>query len=100
MCEPSQFGKRGYCTVSCVVNVRLQFRYATKMDVFYMLLATVAAIANGTTLPLLELVFANVVNTFTNRAQEVCSYNFTALSLHYCPAGVVLTPSNLFTTAS
>ena len=66
MGEPSQFGQRRYRT-SCFVNVRLQFRYATKMDRFYMLL---------------ELVFINVVNTFTDRAQK-CVHTISMLSLQY-----------------
>ncbi|CAF0877178.1 unnamed protein product [Didymodactylos carnosus] len=51
------------------------FRYATRIDVFYYILATIAGLASGAAFPLLLLIFGNLTDTFTNP-----NYNFGNLT--------------------
>ncbi|CAF0812692.1 unnamed protein product [Didymodactylos carnosus] len=76
------------------VSLKQLFRFAKKFDVFYMILASFAAICHGAALPLLLLIFGNLVDIFTNRSFNLCTLNLTALSLTYCPSGIVLTSIN------
>ncbi|CAF0877399.1 unnamed protein product, partial [Didymodactylos carnosus] len=76
------------------VSFKELFRFAKKTDVFYMILATCAAICHGAALPLLLLIFGNLVDTFTDRSFNLCTLNLTALSLTYCPSGIILTSTN------
>ena len=64
-----------------------------------MLVATLAAMANGASLPLVLIIFGNLLNAFTDRTADLCSFNFTALSLQYCPSGVQLTATNFFSVS-
>ncbi len=75
-------------------------RYARSLDLLYMLIGTVAALCHGTAQPLLILIFGNLLQTFTSRASDLCSLNFTALSEQYCPSGVVLNSVNYYSMMS
>jgi hypothetical protein len=77
-----------------------QFRYAKPVDLLFMLIGMVAALGYGATLPLLILIFGNVIDLFTDRASSLCSLNFTALTEQRCPSGVELTSINLFSLIS
>ena len=75
-------------------------RYARPIDVLFMLIGTVAAICHGAAQPLLILIFGNLLQTFSSRASDLCSLNFTAISQQYCPAGVELNSVNLYSMMS
>nr|QNH67866.1 ATP-binding cassette transporter subfamily B member 1 X2 [Brachionus rotundiformis] len=49
-----------------VVSFFTLFRYATKLDIFFMVIGTIGALANGVTMPLMILVFTNIIDGFTN----------------------------------
>ncbi|CAF3666783.1 unnamed protein product [Adineta steineri] len=83
-----------------MISLRSLFRYARPVDVFYMLLGSAAATAHGAGWILLELIFGNLVNIFTNRVHSLCSLNISAISQEYCPPGVNLTLTNFFTSAT
>ncbi|CAF1466644.1 unnamed protein product [Adineta ricciae] len=82
------------------VSILNLFRYATLIDVLYILFATIAALGNGIAMPMLLLISGNLLNTFTNRTIQLCSLNFTMLSKDYCPLGVELTSINFYQTFS
>ncbi|CAF0950412.1 unnamed protein product [Brachionus calyciflorus] len=42
------------------------FRFATKIDVLFMTIGTVGALANGATMPLMMFVFTNIIDGFTS----------------------------------
>ncbi|CAF1207252.1 unnamed protein product [Adineta steineri] len=83
-----------------MISLRSLFRYARLIDVFYMLLGSAAATAHGTGWILLELIFGNLVNIFTNRVHSLCSLNISAISQEYCPLDFNLTLTNFFTSAT
>ena len=65
-----------------------------------MLVGTIGGLGNGVLLPLMIVVFGDLLNTFTTRSTELCSLNFTALAIEYCPPGYQLTASNYFQSLS
>ncbi len=79
-------------------NNIFQFRYATRLDMFFIFIGTVGGLAHGTLLPLMVLVFGNLLNAFTDRTHELCANNYTALAIEYCPQGYPLTISNYFSS--
>ncbi|CAF3084747.1 unnamed protein product [Rotaria sp. Silwood2] len=76
------------------------FRYATTLDIIYMLVGTIGGLGNGVLLPIMVLVFGDLLNTFTDRSTELCKLNFTALAITYCPPGYQLTASNYLSSLS
>ena len=42
------------------------FRFATKFDIFLMILGTIGSLGNGSTLPLMLIVFMNIFDSFTD----------------------------------
>ena len=46
----------------------------------FILIGTAGGLAHGVLLPLLILVFGNLLNTFTDRSADLCTFNFTALA--------------------
>ena len=78
----------------------LQFRYATPLDILLMLIGTAGGMAHGVIMPLMILVFGSLLNSFTDRSVNLCSMNYTALALEYCPEGYHLTASNYYTSLS
>nr|QNH67928.1 ATP-binding cassette transporter subfamily B member 1 X2 [Brachionus plicatilis] len=53
------------------------FRYGTKIDLLFMLIGTIGAVANGVILPYMMLVFSNIIDGFTDYG-KVC--NITLLT--------------------
>lgn len=59
-----------------------------------MLIGSAGALAHGTLLPLMILIFGNLLDAFTNRTFDLCTMNFTALAAEYCPPNYHLTAAN------
>ncbi|CAF3362443.1 unnamed protein product, partial [Rotaria sp. Silwood2] len=83
-----------------VVSIRSLFRYANTTELFYLVLGTIASIAFGVCLPLGLVIFGNLVDSFIDRAANLCSLNFTSLIQQYCPSNVTLTSTNFYATVS
>jgi hypothetical protein len=81
-------------------NNIFQFRYASSLDLIFMLVGTAGGLAHGVLMPLLILVFGGLLNSFTDRTTQSCTYNYTALTIDYCPADYQLTQSNFFSSFS
>ncbi|CAF2677139.1 unnamed protein product [Rotaria sp. Silwood2] len=81
---------------AATVSLLSLFRYATLLDKIFMLIGTTGGLAYGVLLPLLVLVFGGLLNTFTNRSTDLCTLNYTALSIEFCSPGYELTASNYF----
>lgn len=75
-------------------------RYARSIDLLFMLIGTIAALGHGAAQPALILFFGNLLDVFTSRQSDLCSFNFTVLSEQYCPFGVVLNSANLYSSMS
>ena len=60
-----------------------------------MTIGTVAALAHGSGLPLLILIFGHVLDSFTDQAKTLCSINVTTLSQQYCPDSMEFTSINI-----
>uniref|UniRef100_A0A452HT63 ABC-type xenobiotic transporter n=1 Tax=Gopherus agassizii TaxID=38772 RepID=A0A452HT63_9SAUR len=61
-------------TVSCTGNVRyilFSFAYADWLDIILMIIGLIAAVANGTGLPLIIVVFGEITNSFVMIGQAV-----------------------------
>lgn len=71
-------------------------RYARPLDVFYMVLGTIAAFAHGAASPLFIYISGNVMNAFVNRAAYLCPLNLTMIAQRHCPANVELNSINFF----
>jgi len=69
-------------------------------DVLFILIGTAGGLAHGTLMPLMILVFGGLLNSFTSRSTDLCTANYTALAIDYCPPGYQLTASNYFTSFS
>ncbi|UJR12090.1 hypothetical protein I4U23_016268 [Adineta vaga] len=82
------------------LSLKKLFRYATSIDIVFMTIGTVAALAHGSGLPLLILIFGHVLDSFTDQAKTFCSINFTTLSLQYCPDSMAFTSINISTLIS
>ncbi|CAF3575971.1 unnamed protein product [Rotaria sordida] len=82
------------------VSVASLFRYATMLDIIYILLGTVGGLSNGILLPLMIVVFGGLLNSFTDRSADLCGRDFAALAIKYCPPGYQLTASNYLSSAS
>nr|AEQ19307.1 p-glycoprotein [Brachionus orientalis]AEQ19309.1 p-glycoprotein [Brachionus orientalis] len=69
-----------------VVSFFTLFRYATKLDALFMVIGTIGALANGATMPLMMLVFTNIIDGFTNFG-KICDLpaNFTTPSVDLSP---------------
>ncbi|CAF4169043.1 unnamed protein product [Rotaria sp. Silwood2] len=80
------------------VSLASLFRYATMIDIIYMLIGTLGGLANGVLLPLRVLIVGNLISSFVERSTDLCGRNFTALSIDYCPPGYQLTASNYFSS--
>jgi len=63
-----------------------------------MLAGTIGGVVHGILLPLLVLVFGNLINQFTDRVTDLCTLNYTALAIEFCPTGYSLTLSNFYTS--
>lgn len=44
------------------------------------------------------VIFGNSIDSFTDRAIHLCSFNLTSLGELYCPTDVVLTPTNFYSS--
>ncbi|CAF4856078.1 unnamed protein product, partial [Rotaria socialis] len=53
---------------------------------------------NGVILPIMIIVFGSVLSTFTKRATDACSFNYTALAIQSCPENYTLSASNYFSS--
>ncbi|CAF3688467.1 unnamed protein product [Adineta steineri] len=93
-------GKKKDKKVTEVVSLASLFRYATKLDILFILIGTAGGLAHGVLMPLLILVFGGLLNTFTDRVADLCTLNYTATAIEYCPAGYVLTSSNYLSSTS
>ena len=65
-----------------------------------MIVGTAGGLGHGVLMPLLVLVFGGLLNSFTDRISQLCTSNFTALAIDYCPPGYQLTASNYFASFS
>ncbi|XP_023564472.1 multidrug resistance protein 1-like, partial [Octodon degus] len=57
------------------VSTFAMFRYAGRLDRFYMVVGTLAAVIHGTALPLLMLVFGDMTDSFTKAENNISSNN-------------------------
>ncbi len=62
-------------------------------------MATIASLTLGLTIPFSMVIFGDSIDSFTDRALDLCSLNLTSLAELYCPPGVVLTPTNFYTAS-
>lgn len=49
-----------------LIILPFQFRYATKLDVLFMILGTLCALIHGTAFPLMIIVFGEMIDLFVN----------------------------------
>lgn len=77
-----------------------QFRYATKLDQLFMLIGTLSALGHGALMPLMILVFGELLDSFTDRVSEFCTLDLESLANTSCPPGYVLTTDNFLTSFS
>ncbi|CAM4783949.1 unnamed protein product [Rotaria magnacalcarata] len=82
------------------VNIRNLFRYATFLELVYILLATIASVIFGICLPFGLIIFGDTVDSFNDRAAHLCSLNLTSLTEKICPSNVTLTTINFYSTIS
>ncbi|CAF4895872.1 unnamed protein product [Rotaria sp. Silwood1] len=80
------------------VSLSSLFRYATKLDIIYMLVGSIGGLGNGATFVVMIFLFGNLLNSFTDRSTDTCTLNFTALAIEYCPPGYQLVASNYFSS--
>jgi len=65
-----------------------------------MLLGTAGGLGHGVLLPLMVLIFGGLLNTFTERTTDLCTLNYTAISMENCPAGYTVSASNVLNSLS
>lgn len=53
------------------------FRYATTKDLCMMLLGSIAAIAHGSSMPLMTIIFSDVIQAFTNFTTSTTLYGYS-----------------------
>ncbi|CAF2136217.1 unnamed protein product [Rotaria magnacalcarata] len=87
-------------TLTEAVNIRNLFRYATFLELVYILLATIASVIFGICLPFGLIIFGDTVDSFNDRAAHLCSLNLTSLTEKICPSNVTLTTVNFYSTIS
>ncbi|CAF4126879.1 unnamed protein product, partial [Rotaria sordida] len=58
------------------------------------------SLAFGVCLPLALIPFGAMVDSFVDRAANLCSFNLTSLTQQYCPSNVTLTSINFYTIIS
>lgn len=75
-----------------------QFRYAGAIEFVCLVVAIIASAVFGVALPLSLIVLGDAIDSFINRASNLCSLNLTSLSGEYCPPHVTLTSINFYTT--
>ena len=61
-----------------------------------MFIGCVGAAAHGSLLPLMILVFGNLLNGFTSRVSDLCKMNFTEIALTSCIPGYDLNINNYY----
>ncbi|CAF4701466.1 unnamed protein product [Rotaria socialis] len=83
----------------CIVNTP-KFRYATFLELVYILLATIASVIFGICLPFALIIFGDTVDSFNDRAAHLCSLNLSSLTEKFCPSNVTLTTINFYSTIS
>ncbi|CAF4209005.1 unnamed protein product, partial [Rotaria sordida] len=81
------------------VSIPSLFQYATILDIIYMLIGTTGGLGNGATFAALLFLIGNLLNSFTARSTDICTLNFTALAIEYCPPGYQLVASNYFSSS-
>ncbi|CAF2230717.1 unnamed protein product [Rotaria magnacalcarata] len=82
------------------MDVRNLFRYASFLELVYILLATIVSVGFGICLPLALIVFGDIVDSFTDRATRLCSLNLTSLAERNRSANITLTTINFYTETS
>ncbi|CAF4457198.1 unnamed protein product [Rotaria socialis] len=87
-------------TLTEAVNIRNLFRYATFLELVYILLATIASVIFGIRLPFALIIFGDTVDSFNDRAAHLCSLNLSSLTEKFCPSNVTLTTINFYSTIS
>jgi hypothetical protein len=65
-----------------------------------MLVGTAGGVVHGFLLLLRIFLLGNVLNSFTDRTTYLCTLNYTALAIEFCPEGYQLTLSNYYTSFS
>ena len=75
-----------------------QFRYAGPIELLYLAAAMIASAVYGVAFPISFIILGDSIDSFVNRAADLCSLNLTALSQQYCPSTITLTSMNFYTT--
>jgi len=70
------------------VSFRILFRYASKKDIFYMIFGTIAAIADGTSMPLFALFFGSIPNTFITGTGNEIVHSAGQIALKFIYLGI------------
>lgn len=55
-----------FTSINLLLHLPFQFKYATKLDVFFMIIGTLCAIIHGTAFPLMIIVFGEMIDLFVN----------------------------------
>lgn len=77
-----------------------QFRYAGTIELLYLAAAIIASAVYGVAFPISFIILGDSIDSFVNRAADLCSRNLTALSQQHCPPDITLTSINFYTTMS
>ncbi|CAF3992288.1 unnamed protein product, partial [Rotaria sordida] len=86
--------KKSKKKIKKVVRFHELFRFATKLDWFYMLLGAIGSIGHGASIPLLWFMFGQITDSFTAYDFNLCSIDFDHISQLFCPENVNLTADN------
>ena len=70
------------------VSFKILFRYATRKDYFYIIFGTLAAIADGTSLPLFALFFGSIPNTFISGSGDEIVHAGGQVALKFVYLGI------------
>ncbi|CAF4259566.1 unnamed protein product, partial [Rotaria sp. Silwood2] len=77
-----------------VVHFHELFRFAIKLDWFYMVLGAIGSIGHGASIPLLWFMFGHITDSFTANDFNLCSIDFDNISQLFCPENIHLTADN------
>jgi hypothetical protein len=64
-------------TENNTIPMSQMFRFATPLDKFYMIVGTIAAIANGVSLPIMTIIFSGFIDIFARFSRATLIYNST-----------------------
>jgi len=70
------------------ISFKILFRYASKKDLLYIIIGTLAAIADGTSLPLFALFFGSIPNTFIGGTGDEIVHSAGQIALKFVYLGI------------